>query len=195
MAVAGVSATALVDGMPATTAVAIFTFSIVAMLTASAVYHCHAAPGQAQQHAQRIDHAMILIAISGTQTAYWILLQPAAVALAIVAPVWLAATAGFGLKLRGGQTTNPGGDWLFALLGLAGVALLPNLASVSHTAVLLVAAGGLTYSVGGVLLRLRVGNIRPGIVGYHEVWHALVLAGATFHFLALLHLIAASSPS
>lgn len=192
-ATAGVTTTAAVNGMAATTAVAIFTFSIVAMLTASAVYHCHAAPGKARQHAQRVDHAMILIAIAGTQTAYWIALQPATTALVIVTPVWLAATAGFGIKLRGGDAISPGGDWLFAFLGLTGVALLPSLASADIAALLLIAAGGAVYALGGALLRLRIGNIYPTVFGYHEVWHALVLAGAICHYLALLRLISAAA--
>jgi len=191
--VGGVVATVAADGMPATAAAAVFTFSIMAMLTASAVYHCHSLHGASQRHAQRVDHAMILVAIAGTQTAYWLMLQPAPLATAILAPVWLTATIGFGRKLRSDEKLSPGGDWFFAVLGLAGVGLLPFLAATDGVALILVAAGGAIYSFGGGLLRIRIGDLRPGVFGYHEVWHLLVLAGATCHFVALLRLIAATT--
>lgn len=189
----GVAATAAAEGMSATAAAAVFTFSIVAMLTASAVYHCHSVHGVSQRHAQRVDHAMILIAIAGTQTAYWMVLQPAAIATMILTPVWLTATIGFGRKLRSDETLSPGGDWFFAVLGLAGVALLPLLATTDGVALILVAMGGAIYSLGGALLRFRIGDLHPGVFGYHEVWHLLVLVGATCHFLALIRLISATS--
>ena len=46
----------LVDGMTARASVGVFTFSIVAMLTASAVYHCHCDTREGRLAARRVDH-------------------------------------------------------------------------------------------------------------------------------------------
>ena len=45
------------------------------------------------------------------------------------------------------------------------------------------AAGGLVYSAGFVIFVIERPNIRPGIFGFHELWHLLVLVAAGLHYL------------
>ena len=57
--------TLLAQDVRGSVALAVFTFSIVAMLTASAVYHCHTTSDEAKLLARRIDHGTIFVAIAG----------------------------------------------------------------------------------------------------------------------------------
>lgn len=176
----------LVDGMTARASVGIFTFSIVAMLTASAVYHCHRDTIEGRLAARRVDHGTILVAIAGTQTAFWILVGPTAFVPWVVAGVWAVAGAGFWHKVRHLSTEDSTGNWLFGTLGWSGAALIPWLFTAGWPVLLLVVTGGGAYSIGGLMLFRRIGNIWPGVVGYHEVWHALTILGFCCHGAAIV---------
>ncbi|MFC7572379.1 hemolysin III family protein [Klenkia terrae] len=53
------------------------------------------------------------------------------------------------------------------------------------------AGRGALYILGAVGYHLRRPDPRPLVFGYHEVFHALVCAAATCHFLAVSVLLAA----
>ena len=121
----GVTTMWLVDGMTARASVGVFTVSIVAMLTASAVYHCHRDTPEGRLAARRVDHGTILVAIAGTQTAFWALIGPEAAVRWIVVGIWVVAAVGFRHKVTQLSTTDSTGNWLFIALGWSGAALIP----------------------------------------------------------------------
>jgi hemolysin III len=107
-------------------------------------------------------------------------------ATVVLAVVWTAAFAGALLKL----VWIDGPKWVTALAGAAygwvGAAMLPQVAlSNGMTAVALVGFGGLLYSVGVVIYVLRRPNPVPAVFGYHEIFHALVIAAAAAHFASI----------
>jgi hemolysin III len=53
------------------------------------------------------------------------------------------------------------------------------------TPLLLLLAGGLLYSAGAVVYATRRPNPWPQTFGFHEVFHALVIAAAAVHFVAM----------
>jgi len=182
----GVTTMWLVDGMTARASVGVFTVSIVAMLTASAVYHCHRDTPEGRLAARRVDHGTILVAIAGTQTAFWALIGPEAAVRWIVVGIWVVAAVGFRHKVTQLSTTDSTGNWLFIALGWSGAALIPWLLRAGVPVLLLVVTGGGAYSLGGLLLSRRIGNLWPGVIGYHEVWHALTILGFCCHGAAIV---------
>ena len=189
--VAGIATMWWSDGLAARASVGVFTFSIVAMLTASAVYHCHQDSAEGLLAARRVDHGTILVAIAGTQTAFWTLVGPAALAPWIVVGVWVVTAVGFRHKVRNLTASDSTGSWLFGVLGWSGAALIPWLWAAGLPVLLLVVTGGGAYSLGGFLLSRRIGNLWPGVVGYHEVWHALTILGFCCHGAAIVLLTTA----
>ena len=78
------------------------------------------------------------------------------------------------------------------LLGWAALPVLPAINAVLGTsAVVLLAAGGVTYSVGAAVYALRKPDLYPKVFGYHGLFHALVIIAAGFHFAALARAVAA----
>ena len=191
-AVLGVGATLLADGLAARAAMGVFAISILAMLTASAVYHCHCSTHEMRVAARRVDHATILVAIAGTQTAFWVLVGPPSHTRIVVAAVWGVTGAGFYYKVRHLDETRSNGSWLFFVLGWSGAALIPYLLATGWLVTALVVTGGAAYSVGGVILFRKAGNIWPGVAGYHEVWHALTIVGFVCHGTAIAVLTGAA---
>jgi hemolysin III len=175
---------------PATrVALVIFTASTVAMLAASAAYHCHAHSFEGKLAARRLDHAMIYAAIAGAQTAYWMLTAPPPVATAAIIAVWLVAGAGMAHKLSRLTMADPTGNWLYVALGWTGIALVPFLSRAGDPfAFGAVLGGGLVYTGGGVVLARRHLDLWPRVFGYHEVWHLMVVIGVVAHFAGLVRL-------
>jgi hemolysin III len=46
--------------------------------------------------------------------------------------------------------------------------------------------GGVTYTLGAVVYMTKIFNFKPGVFGFHEVWHIFVLLAAVFHFIAVM---------
>jgi len=188
----GVALTLLARDVRGSVALAVFTFSIVAMLTASAVYHRYTRTERAKLLARRIDHGTIFIAIAGTQTAYWLLSAPDTVAAPIVTVVWLVTLIGFRHKVRNLTEDDSAGSWLYGALGWSGVLLIPWLLGGGLAVLALVLAGGTAYSVGGLMLHRKAGDFWPAVFGYHETWHALVMTGVVLHGAGLAALAGVS---
>ena len=51
-------------------------------------------------------------------------------------------------------------------------------------------AGGLFYSVGAIVYVTKTLNFKPGVFGFHEVWHLFVIAGCLCHYMVMLLYIA-----
>jgi hemolysin III len=47
---------------------------------------------------------------------------------------------------------------------------------------MLVAAGGVLYTLGAVVYALRRPDPVPAVFGYHEIFHALVIAAAAIQY-------------
>ena len=68
--------------------------------------------------------------------------------------------------------------WITALLGVVAVGL-------PWGALILMGAGGLVYTIGFVIFVIERPNPWPGVFGFHEVWHVMVLVAALLHYLLI----------
>ena len=148
----------------------------VAMLVASALYNI-APPSRTKEILRRIDHAVIFVMIAGTCTPFVLCRLGGAWGMGLLAYVWLVALGGVVLKLGFPRRFERVSIVLCLALGWS---MVPMLAALSTTALVLVGIGGLLYSVGVVFhvwRRLR----------YHNaIWHGLVLAAAACHYAAIM---------
>ena len=53
----------------------------------------------------------------------------------------------------------------------------------------LILAGGIAYTVGAIVYAVRKPNPYPRVFGYHEVFHALTIIGASLHFAAIVQIV------
>jgi hemolysin III len=54
-------------------------------------------------------------------------------------------------------------------------------------------AGGLAYTLGAFIYAIKKPNPFPGIFGFHEIFHLLILCGAVLHYLVVYSAIAGAS--
>jgi hemolysin III len=170
----------------ASVAVGIYSASVSALFGVSALYHRVTWTPPVRRRMRRLDHSMIFLLIAGTYTPVGLLVLKGTLATVVLAVVWGGAMAGIVLELA--WTTAP--RWLgwavYLALGWVAVVAMPQLfAGLGMTGGLLIVAGGLAYSAGAAVYALGRPNPLPALVGYHEVFHLLVIAGVTAHFLAI----------
>ena len=180
----GIALVASAPGGRATLAAAIYAVSVAGLFGASALYHrINWASAAARRWMRRLDHSMIFILIAGTYTPFALLSLDGTIATVILVTVWAGALAGIVMKLFWIDAPK----WLVALtyvlLGwVAAVAVPQLLGEIGVTATLLVAVGGLLYTVGAVVYARRRPDPVPAVFGYHEIFHALVIAAAALQF-------------
>jgi len=104
----------------------------------------------------------------------------------VLVTVWAGALGGVALKMLWPHAPTWIGVPFYLALGWVAVFVLPDLLASGGVAVLvLVAAGGLLYTVGALCYATRRPNTWPQTFGYHEYFHACVSLAALCHFVAI----------
>jgi hemolysin III len=167
-------------------AMIIYALSLVGLFGASAAYHrLHWSP-TARRRIRSLDHSMIFLLIAGTYTAFGALVLHGLWRLLVLVVVWSGALVGITLKLVNIDGFSRVGGTLYIALGWFGVAALPQVLNESEALPLgLTVAGGVMYTVGAVVLLRRRPDPNPLVFGYHEIWHALVVAASACHYAAI----------
>jgi hemolysin III len=188
----GVLLVALASGPRERVSAAVFAGALVAMFGTSALYHrIDWRTLRARLWMRRLDHGMIYVLIAGTYTPFALLALEGAWRWTILAIVWTGAAAATVLKFA--WITAP--KWLSAALGISlgwiGIVMLPKLFSaIGVLGAILLAVGGLLYTYGAVVYARRRPDPAPATFGYHEIFHACVIAAAACQFAVVALLVA-----
>lgn len=178
------------DPGPRRAGAAVFGAGMCAMFAASGTYHRLSRDRRMWEKLRRLDHSMIYVMIAGTWTPIAIATLPPATAGAVLAAVWGSTAVAVRTKVRRLSASDTGGSWFYAVLGASGVAMLIPMAKAPATGVVpLFAAGGAAYALGGAMFAAQRPNPWPTVVGFHELFHALVVAGVVCHFSAIGRLV------
>jgi hemolysin III len=174
------------DGARERVAAAVFGGAVVAMFGASALYHRISWSVRARPWLRRVDHAGIFGLIAGSYTAFGLIILHGAWQLTVLTVVWAGSLAAVAIKFLWVSAPR----WLSAAFGIAlgwvGVLVIPQLARGAGAAVfVLVAAGGVSYTVGALVYARRRPDPFPSVFGYHEVFHALVIAAVALQYTAV----------
>lgn len=172
---------------PGTVAAAIYAASVAALFGVSALYHrVNWSTAAARRRMRRVDHTMIFVLIAGSYTPFAVLVLDGAIADVILIVVWAGAAAGAVMKLLWIDAPKLLVAVTYVLMGWVAVAAFPGmLDELGVTATALVAAGGLLYTLGAVVYALQRPDPAPRVFGYHEVFHALVIAAAALQYAAI----------
>src|SRR3989440_6037367 len=184
--VAGAVLVALAHDGKTRLAMTVYAVSVAGLLGTSALYHRCDWTARARMWMRRLDHSMIFVLIAGTYTPFAVLALHGGLATAILIAVWAGALAGIVLNLVWVSAPKPVTAAAYITIGGVAVAAMPQLAdAIGPLGGSLVLGGGVLYTIGRGVYRLRRPNPGPGVFGYHEVFHALVVAAAVAHFTAV----------
>jgi len=157
---AAVVLVAVAPTWPARFAAAVYGVAGMAMFGMSAAYH-RSPPGSRRRGLlRRLDHVGILLMIAGTYTPLAVLALHGWTRLAVLAVIWSGAAGGTLARLGWRPSWRPPPRWLstalFIALGWVALLVLPQLLRGAGTLVLmLIAAGGITYSLGALVYALK----------------------------------------
>jgi hemolysin III len=162
---------------------ALYATSLMLLYTSSASYHLAPWPGGLRRIMKRVDHAMIFVLIAGTYTPFCLMTVGDAWGIPMLAVVWSLAGVGVMLKVVWPDAPRYLGVGLYIALGWLGVvAAWPLVNSLSAWGLVMLVAGGFLYTLGALVYARRWPDPQLRVFGYHEVFHAFVVAGTALHF-------------
>jgi hemolysin III len=129
---------------------------------------------------------MIFVFIAGTYTPFALLAFEGTTRWLVLVTVWAGALLGLSLELAWLDSPR----WLRAVaylaVGWVGLLAVPQLFSgLGVAGAVLVLIGAALYSAGAVIYAARWPNPFPRTLGFHEIFHLLVVAAAVMQFVAV----------
>lgn len=166
-------------------AVLVFGLGLVALYSTSSLYHSVPWRELWKRRMQRADHSMIFVLIAGTYTPIAVIALEGWLRWATLATVWAIAITGIATLAFMRKDRYHFAIALMTTLGwLALVILWPVGQRAGIAAVVLLAAGGVIYTIGMVFLVTNRPRLWPRVFSYHEVFHIMVIAASVLHFVA-----------
>lgn len=170
-------------GATAKVGAGIYVVTQLVVFATSASYHRLAKSATARRRMQLADHSMIYLLIAGTWVPLCLLAMPAAVGRGFLVAIAGAAVVGIVLKSFGVERFKRSSSTIYIVMGWAGVFALPFvIPRMPAAALVLMAVGGIAYTLGAIVLLRKRPDPRPSVFGYHEIWHAFTVAASACHF-------------
>lgn len=179
-------------GLAGLVSLSVFMISMILLYGASTAYHTFIVQPHTEKILKRIDHMMIFVLIAGSYTPVCAMVLPQPIGTILLAVIWGLAFAGMVLKLFWVTCPKWFSSIIYIAMGWACVFVMPQLyVSLPRQAFLLLALGGIIYTIGGVIyaMKLKVFNERFPKFGSHEVFHVCVMLGSLCHYFAIASVI------
>lgn len=161
----------------------IFGGSILLLYTFSTLYHA-TQEQRIKAWLRTFDHIGIYFLVAGTYTPFLLMAVKGTLGWIFFGIVWGLALFGIIFKIFYTHRFKKASLILYLGMGWMGILLVkPMLESLSTYALTLVAAGGISYTLGTVFYT------RPNMRFAHTIWHLFVLAGTILHFIAIMDMI------
>jgi hemolysin III len=185
--VAGASLVALAPNADARLASGIYGAALCALFAVSGLYHRWRWDPRWRPLLRRLDHSTIFLFIAASTTPIALLVLSGAMRTTVLLIVWLGAIAGIAMRMVWIDAPRGLVAFSYVAVGCAAGAALPQIvARLTLAPLLLLGAGGILYTLGAAVYATRRPNPWPSSFGFHEVFHSLVLAAATSHFVAMV---------
>jgi hemolysin III len=169
-------------------ATGLYAAGLIAMLACSTVYNL-TRPSRARPFLRRLDEAGIFVMIAGSYTPFTALRFEGAWAISMTALVWALAAAGVVGKLLLPKIPEKAWTMVYISFGwVAVIAIKPLINGVGPTALILLAVGGLVYTMGAMLF------LQPKLPFRRAIWHGFVVCAAAIHYAAIMTGVALAAP-
>lgn len=167
---------------------AIYAASLILLYAASTTYHTFNISEKINTILKKIDHMMISVLIAGSYTPICLIVLDRRTGIPLLALVWGIAIAGILIKAFWVYCPKWVSSVLYIGMGwtcvLAFTQLLNGLSPAAFGWLL---AGGIIYTVGGIIyaLKLPIFNNKHKNFGSHEIFHLFVMGGSACHFVLM----------
>ena len=172
------------------TAVIIFGISLVLLYSASATYHLVVASDKVISFLRKVDHSMIFILIAGSYTPFclialngiegWItfgIVSGIAICGVVFKMVWFNCPRWLSTSVYIGM------GWISVFI------VIPLYKSIALGGILLLLAGGISYTIGAIIYGLKPKALKFKNLGFHEIFHIFILLGSLCHFFSVFQYV------
>ena len=164
----------------------IFMISMVLLYGASTAYHTFSLTDRGNRVLKKLDHTMIFFLIAGSYTPVCVVSLRGVIGFHLLTLVWSFAAAGVLFKLCWVTCPKWVSSVIYIVMGWLCVTAMPQIvAELSRGAFLWLLAGGLSYTIGGVVYAIKPRALKHPEFGPHEVFHLFVMGGSLCHFIFL----------
>jgi hemolysin III len=165
--------------------------SLVLLFSVSATYHIVNWPPRVKDWLRRADHATIFVFIAATYTPLMFNVLDGWWRIGVLVAIWISALAGVAGAAPFLRIPRRLLAALYLAMGwVAVVALVPLTTALGWAAALLIAFGGIQYSLGAAAYAFRRPRLWPRVFGYHEVFHlAVISASVTFYVIVVRYAV------
>lgn len=168
--------------------ISVYALSLILLYAASTTYHTFDRSEKINTILKKIDHMMISVLIAGSYTPICLLVLKGRTGIILLSVVWSIAIVGILLKAFWVYCPKWVSSVLYIGMGWTCVlAFTQILNAMSPAAFGWLLAGGLIYTIGGVIyaLKLPIFNNRHKYFGSHEIFHLFVMGGSACHFVVM----------
>ncbi|BDF35812.1 hemolysin [Lachnospiraceae bacterium] len=168
--------------------ITVYAISLILLYAASTIYHTFNKSERVNTILKKIDHMMISILIAGSYTPICLLVLKGKLGVILLSVVWGIAIVGILIKAFWVYCPKWISSVLYIGMGWTCVlAFTQILNSLSPAAFGWLLAGGIIYTIGGVIyaLKLPIFNTKHKYFGSHEIFHLFVMGGSVCHFILM----------
>lgn len=173
------------------TAVSIYAVSMLCLYTASTIYHSLNTGVQGRLFLRKLDHVMIYFLIAGTYTPVCLIsLEGTLSGRVMLLVIWTMAILGSAFTLFWIRMPRALTSLIYLVMGWTAIfAIYPLHAVMSPIGFGMLLAGGVLYSVGGILYALKWPGRNNRYFGCHEIFHVFIVLGSICHFIMIYQMV------
>ncbi|WP_430399184.1 PAQR family membrane homeostasis protein TrhA [Flavobacterium sp.] len=166
-----------------TLSILIYSFCLIALYTASTVYHA-ISHEKKKQKAQIFDHIGIFLLIAGTYTPICLITLEKTTGWTLFLVIWCIAALGLVMKLFLTGKLDKLSLFIYLIMGWLAIVEYKQLINLlSDDALFYLALGGVLYTLGTVFYAIK--KIPYG----HFIWHLFVLGGSISHYFMIYNIV------
>ncbi len=163
----------------------VFAVSATALYSASSLYHYVSIKNEKHLALRKLDHSMIYVLIAGSYTPFVLAYLTGTASIVFISVIWIIAITGIIAKLFLMSIPRVVYTSLYLIMGWSIIFYFPAFyAAMEPGSLTLVALGGLSYTIGGIIYIIKKPNFSKTF-GFHEFFHCFILGGTLFHFIAV----------
>ena len=165
----------------------IYGFSAVALFSASFLYHSKKRSENETSLWRKLDHSAIFILIAGTYTPICYIYLDGWMKWGILIAQWSLVLSGILFKLFFINAPRIIGTIIYLTMGWIVIIPMKQLYNNMPGDIMsFLITGGLAYTIGAVIYAFKKPNPLPGYMGFHELFHLFIIAGAVFHLVMII---------
>lgn len=164
----------------------VFAACLTGLYGTSALYHRRDWSARAARVMRHLDHSMIFVFIAASYTPFALLAFDGPIRWIVLVAAWGGAVLGLVAELLWAGSPRWLGGAACVAIGWVGILAAPQLFTrVGLTGAVLVLVGGMLYTLGAAIYAAKWPNPFPSTLGFHEIFHLLVVVAAVSQFVAV----------